>query len=313
MNICCKQQVIPMQPIIKTFKGKKFYQRNRKKTPNVIVFDLDETLGSYSDLYILWNYLQYIIEFNDLLDLFPEFSRYKIIHILEYIYQQKLAGKCENIFIYTNNQCSYDFVELISNYYSYKLGIENGELFDQIIRSFKVGGRTVEVARTTQQKTYTDFIRCTLLPPTTQIFFIDNSYFPDMEAKRIYYIQPQSYHHHLSKEEIIRRLDKRLISNLVLKNIYYDLTTFTKSNIEKHINYIEMKKNVDMFVAKKIMYHIKEFFHITRPRKDTKKNWHLSAKYTRKISQPHTHKPSKLNVHSPSFFEISNNHQILFE
>ena len=314
MNICCnKTKVIPMKPVIKTYKGKNFYQRNRKKTPNVIVFDLDETLGSYSDLYILWDYLQNIIEFNDLLDLFPEFSRYKIIHILDYIYQQKMSGKCENIYIYTNNQCSYDFVELISKYYSYKLGIEKGELFDQIIRSFKIGNRIIEVARTTQQKTYNDFIRCTLLPPKTQIFFIDNSYFPDMEYKRIYYIQPLSYHHHLSKEEIISRLDKRVISRPILNNIYDELTTFSDSTISKHVNYIEIKKKMDVFVAKKIMYHIKDFFHITRLQKNTRKNLQLSAKYTRKISHSHNHTPSKLNVHSPSFFEISNSHQILSE
>ena len=58
--------------------------------PKVIVFDLDETLGSFAHLEILWNtlllYNQNNILFNDLLDLYPEFIRYGIINILEYVY-----------------------------------------------------------------------------------------------------------------------------------------------------------------------------------------------------------------------------------
>ncbi len=283
--------------IIKVYKGGNFDTHIRKKMPNVIVFDLDETLGSYSDLYILWKHLQTYTSFNELLELFPEFARYKMVSILEYIYKKKINGKCEKIFIYTNNQCSYDFVDLISNYFCHKLGIDNGELFDQIIRAFKVGDKYIEILRTTQQKTYTDFIRCTLLPPNTQIFFVDNSYFPEMESKRIYYIQPLSYHHHLSKEVIINRLmiwnsqiffrsPFSLLSNVERANIsliYEELTTFPQTFLNKNNDYIEMKKRMDMFVAKKIMYYIKEFFHLTRLAKNTKKRAQLSSKYTRKF------------------------------
>lgn len=270
------------QKHISIFKGNNFTRNNKKKRPTVIVFDLDETLGSYSDLNIIWEYFKYNISFNTLLDLFPEFSRYGIFSILEFTYQKKINGQCDKLFIYTNNKCSYEFVELISKYFSYKLGITDGELFDQIIRSFKVNGKIVEVFRTTQNKTHDDFIRCTLIPPKTQICFIDNSYFNEMENKRVYYIQPMSYHHGIFKEEIIKRLTY-FANKPILDKLYDNLYAFPQDIFEKNKGYFETKKNIHKIVAQKIMYHIKDFFYLTRPRKKTKKLFYLSSRYTQKV------------------------------
>ena len=270
------------QKHISIFKGNNFTRNNKKKRPTVIVFDLDETLGSYSDLNVIWEYFKYNISFNTLLDLFPEFSRYGIFSILEFTYQKKINGQCDKLFIYTNNKCSYEFVELISKYFSYKLGITDGELFDQIIRSFKVNGKIVEVFRTTQNKTHDDFIRCTLIPPKTQICFIDNSYFNEMENKRVYYIQPMSYHHGIFKEEIIKRLT-HFANKPILDKLYDNLYAFPQDIFEKNKGYFETKKNIHKIVAQKIMYHIKDFFYLTRPRKKTKKLFYLSSRYTQKV------------------------------
>ena len=270
------------QKHISIFKGNNFTRNNKKKRPTVIVFDLDETLGSYSDLNVIWEYFKYNISFNTLLDLFPEFSRYGIFSILEFTYQKKINGQCDKLFIYTNNKCSYEFVELISKYFSYKLGITDGELFDQIIRSFKVNGKIVEVFRTTQNKTHDDFIRCTLIPPKTQICFIDNSYFNEMENKRVYYIQPMSYHHGIFKEEIIKRLT-HFANKPILDKLYDNLYAFPQDIFEKNKGYFETKKNIHKIVAQKIMYHIKDFFYLTRPRRKTKKLFYLSSRYTQKV------------------------------
>lgn len=270
------------QKHISIFKGNNFTRNNKKKRPTVIVFDLDETLGSYSDLNVIWEYFKYNISFNTLLDLFPEFSRYGIFSILEFTYQKKINGQCDKLFIYTNNKCSYEFVELISKYFSYKLGITDGELFDQIIRSFKVNGKIVEVFRTTQNKTHDDFIRCTLIPPKTQICFIDNSYFNEMENKRVYYIQPMSYHHGIFKEEIIKRLTY-FANKPILDKLYENLYAFPQDIFEKNKGYFETKKNIHKIVAQKIMYHIKDFFYLTRPRRKTKKLFYLSSRYTQKV------------------------------
>jgi len=270
------------QKHVSIFKGKIFTENHKKKRPTVIVFDLDETLGSYSDLKIMWDYFKYNISFNSLLDLFPEFSRCGIFSILDFTYQKKLKGQCDKLFIYTNNQCSYEFVELISKYFSYKLGITDGELFDQIIRAFKVNGQIIEVFRTTQNKTHNDFIRCTLLPPKTQICFIDNSYFNEMENKRVYYIQPMSYHHGIHKEEIIKRLT-HFANKSILDKLYDDLYAFPQDIFEKNRAYFETKQKINKMVSKKIMYHIKDFFYLTQPRRKTKKMLYISSRYSRKV------------------------------
>ena len=41
--------------LIQIYKGKHYYKSNLKHCPKVIAFDLDETLGSFVDLDILWN------------------------------------------------------------------------------------------------------------------------------------------------------------------------------------------------------------------------------------------------------------------
>jgi len=84
----------------------------KPKNKKVIVFDLDETLGSFGELGSFCNALdEYYGDkqisynmFNDLLDLYPEFIRPQIINILKYILQKKKEDKCKYIMIYTNNQ-----------------------------------------------------------------------------------------------------------------------------------------------------------------------------------------------------------------
>lgn len=266
---------------IKIYKGNIFSSPSNKKLPNVIVFDLDETLGSFTDLDILHRNLSKYISFNDLLDRFPEFLRYGIFPILKYIHNEKIKNKCNNVFIYTNNQSQNDIVGLISSYFSNKLRTDN--FFNKIIRSFKIGDRNIEIGRTTQNKTHDDFIRCTLLPKKTQICFIDNSYFPEMEKSRVYYIQPLSYHHHLSKEEIMSRLEGISLSSQERDRIYDRLVTFPEATMKNHRDYLEIKKNMDKMVAKKMMYHIRDFFFLTHRRAKTRKRMNLFQRLTRKL------------------------------
>jgi hypothetical protein len=166
---------------------------------------------------------------------------------------------------------------MICNYFNYKLNIhENTPLFDRLILAFKINDIPVELARTTHDKTHSDFIRCTLLPKTTQICFIDNSYFPNMKNERVYYIQPRLYQHNLSFDEIIQRIIK--------SNLGINITEFIKLiNLNNH-NAIEKKqnRNYDIYVAQKIMYHIKDFFYLTKRKIRTKKIKLNIGKFTRK-------------------------------
>ncbi|MEI8059128.1 MAG: hypothetical protein WCG67_03130, partial [Ferruginibacter sp.] len=71
----------------------------------IVVFDLDETLGYFTEYGIFWDCLKSYIEsknkgiilnqddFNNILDLYTEFLRPNIINILTYL-KTKKADKC---------------------------------------------------------------------------------------------------------------------------------------------------------------------------------------------------------------------------
>jgi len=263
------------------YKGKHFRKKRIKTNSKVIAFDLDETLGCFTDLEILWTSLQHFTKkyvpanFNDLLDLYPEFLRYGIMHILEFLSNKKSNGQCYNIYIYTNNQCNQAWIDNISNYFTFKLNLKEN-LFDKIIRAFKIGNRRIEPNRTSHSKNYSDFIKCTLLSEKTEICFIDNTEFNEMKKERVYYIQPYSYKHHLSTQEIIQRFINSNISTKLVGNdkkmLHQSIADyFIKRNHITAGNPNVSDLETDIIVSQKIMYHLKEFFYLTTKRKRTQK------------------------------------------
>jgi hypothetical protein len=135
----------------------------------------------------------------------------------------------------------------------------------------------MEPMRTTHNKTYSDFIRCSLLPKSAEICFIDNTYYQKMLNDRVYYIQPRSYYHMLSKEVILDRLVKKW------KTPELDFS-FIRDRLSKYSisSRIYSKQSVDIMVSQKIMYHLKEFFLLSTKGKKTKKMLIRLGRFTRK-------------------------------
>jgi hypothetical protein len=269
---------------IQIYKGVNFYKPKNaiKKTHNkVIVFDLDETLGSFVDLEILWNsrlFEQSQSNFNVLLDLYPEFLRSGILSILDFLHYKKNMGHCYKIYIYTNNKSHKEWTYNIVRYLEHKRRAIG--LFDQVICAFKINDVVIEPKRTTHEKTYSDFIKCSVLPSSSEICFIDDKYFTRMEHDKVYYIQPRSYHHSLSAREIISRFKN---SGLVVPwhdiDFMHDSLNSAKS---KSIADIEF----DMDVSKKLMYHLQNFFLLTTTRNKTQKmRVTRIGRYTRRRSR----------------------------
>jgi len=271
------------------FKGKYLSNNSAyKKNPVVIALDLDETLGSFNDLEILWRTItsfqkNILIDFNKLLDLYPEFLRYGILFILDFIYNKKKKGICDKLYIYTNNQCSREWCIMISKYFEYKLKTDT-VLFDKVICAFKINNQIVEFGRTSNTKKYNDFINCTLLPKKTKICFIDNTYFYEMSHDRVYYIQPISYVHNLSNNIIIDRfLNSPLCNEIIDKNKKYVLADLLYIQFSRVNNRFIIENNaIDIYVSQKIMYHIKEFFHLINKKNRTKKIKYQIGRFTRK-------------------------------
>ena len=175
-------------------------------TQKIVVFDLDETLGYFSQFGIFWNVLKRYIHskpllsekvkidqtlFNNILDLYPEYLRPNIINILTYLKKRKIQNHCSKLMIYTNNQGPNEWASYLQGYFEYKMGGYN--LFDQIIRAYKVGNERVEFYRTSHDKSHEDLVNCTKIPDTTQICFLDDVFHPKMENPNVYYINVKPY------------------------------------------------------------------------------------------------------------------------
>jgi hypothetical protein len=272
------------QDKVKLYNGK--FRRTTKTSGcnKVFAFDIDETLGCFSDLVALWYVFPVSartqINFNALLDIYPEFLRYGILTILEYLYHKKKQGLCSKLYLYTNNRFSPEIPTYIAKYFDYKMGIytdmENmtkTHLFDHVICAFKVGNRVIEPCRTSHRKLYSDFIRCTLLPRTTEICFVDDLYHPGMNHSKIYYIQPKEYKHSLDTQEFIDR------ACLFMPEIYKrDQLEQVYSNYQK--NWVNNELNIQ--VSKKMMYHIKEFFYLSSIISKTRKSKPKGGRGTRR-------------------------------
>ena len=245
-------------------------------TPNKhFIFDMDETLGSFGDLYILWKGLIHLKKdgllefdesqstFNSIMDVYPEFLRHGILTILEFLYYKKVAGKCGSVYVYTNNQCTPPWVNFITNYLEHSRKLTG--LFEPPICAFKINNCAIDPRRTTHEKTYEEFIRCSLLPRNAELCFLDNAFFPRMNAEQVFYIQPKSYHHSLSADEITARFHNLgIIDPSRIKMVEWFYQSRRQKTMEEH--------EVDIAVSKKLMYLIKEFFSITSKKPNTRKN-----------------------------------------
>jgi len=295
-DIISKEHTFHKKPYLKIHRSKYFDGSFRPpKRFRAIVFDLDETLGAFQDFYLLWIGLQefqkhhFPFAFNELLDLYPEFVRTGIEDILRYVYHKKNQKLCKGVYLYTNNQNSVNWVQLLSRYFQYKIGSDS-EFFDKIIYAFKINDKRVELGRTNRTKCHSDFINCTMLPHTTEICFIDNTMFSEMKHTYVYYIQPSSYNHTLSTGTIIQRfVNSKFISSWdkVQQKKLSDFLYFFFSHNQNSLPSINSPNKLewDTLVAKKIMYHMKEFFLIQKMNGLTKKNKHKKkwiTKFTRK-------------------------------
>ena len=238
----------------------------------IVVFDLDETLGYFVEYGIFWDCLnKYLLkknyqltqeDFNEILDLFPEFLRPSIINILNYLKNKKHSKCCHKMMIYTNNQGPKIWAQQIISYFESKI---NYKLIDQIIAAFKINGEKIEISRTSHDKSHNDLIKCTQIPLNAEICFLDDSYHPEMIHKNVYYINIKPYLHDLNFNDMISRfinseLGKKLIQTEENQTFINSMTQeFKKYNFSYVVKNID-ENNIDKILSKKILTHLQEFF-----------------------------------------------------
>jgi hypothetical protein len=237
----------------------------------IVVFDLDETLGYFTQYGIFWDSLANYLkiknknqltqsDFDDILELFPEFLRPNIINILTYLKSKKKSNCCHKMMIYTNNTGPREWARHIISYFERKI---NFKLVDQIIAAFKINGKRVEICRTTQNKTHKDLIKCTKIPADAEICFMDDYFYPEMANDNIYYINIKPYYHDLKFEEILDRFKKSDIGKKIVDNdsdfndlMMEHINLFKYMVVEKD----EKEYEVDKVLGKHIVSHLQAFF-----------------------------------------------------
>jgi len=247
------------------------------KPEKIVVFDVDETLGYFTQLGIFWDALNVYYKnqgdddnilksqqthqdlFNTLLDIYPEFLRVNILAILNYLKRKKEKKKCKHIMIYTNNHGSKDWINLVINYFHEKI---NYILFDRVIRAFKIHGKIIEMCRTTNDKTTGDLFNCTKIPDNSQICFLDDVYYSNMVDENVYYIKLKPYTYNLPFQQMIQRFITCKYGKKIKDEHFF--TDFMKSFIDRYnLGYIKKNEKdyeLDKIVSKKIMIHLQTFF-----------------------------------------------------
>ena len=225
----------------------------------IIVFDLDETLGFFSQFGTFWELLlQQKIklthrDFSQLLDLYPEYLRPNIISILNFLKHKKMSQCCNKIYLYTNNQGPLSWANDIILYLEDKI---THNLFDKIIPAYKIGNKIVEPLRTSHEKSYNDLIRCINCQTEHKICFVDDVQHAKMVHDSVYYINVKPYIHMLSSEEIVRRFvnsGHRVLEHVDKNRLFSELKKY--SYFEKDANeYI-----IDSILSKQIMIHLQDF------------------------------------------------------
>lgn len=256
----------------------------------IVVFDLDETLGYFTQFGILWDSINHILktrhmsqtEFNHVLDLFPEVLRPNIVPILNYLKSKKRTRCCHKMLIYTNNTGPREWANLIIGYFEDKVRFK---LVDQLISAFKINGRQVEICRTTHQKTHGDLIKCTKIPPDAEICFMDDSFHPEMAKDNVYYINVKPYYHDLPFEEMDERLMGSRIGRQLLAETDLTEVEFLDA-LHAHqamYHYLAREKDpkeyeVDKVLGKHIISHLQLFFSRSSRNKTIKNRGHKRAR-----------------------------------
>jgi|LauGreDrversion4_2_1035121.scaffolds.fasta_scaffold114350_4 hypothetical protein len=242
----------------------------------VVVFDIDETLGNFSQLSIFGHVLEDYYNkpnityqyFNDLVDLYPEIIRPSMVRILEYIRKKKNAGVCNKVMIYTNNMGPAKWLSCIRQYFETKLRLQGNTttnsgdggggggggglaivppLFDHTIKpktedvDTQTQQQQMYPERTTNDKTVNDFIRCGRLPRDIEICFLDDLQHPKMVDDRVYYIKLQPYHSYIPFEMfVVRFLNSALYREVFDKFTVTSTISITSPTAKKQILSIEI-------------------------------------------------------------------------
>ena len=257
----------------------------------VIAWDLDETLGCFVELGMLWDTLSKFSshkltdnDFFKLLDAYPMFIRPDIMKVLKLLKRQKKTNKRLMVVLFTNNQGPESWAQLIVKYFDHKLRYK---LFDTVIPAYKVDGKQVAKCRTSHEKKYSDLLDCLELPKETPVCFIDDQQHNQMMKDDVDYILIKPYESSLPFNKLLETLTKSGLAKQF--DVDSEATTQKmKEFLEEYSLDVNIKSkrdlDIDKIVTKRLYNHIQEYLkqHLKKHNK-TRRNKTRSFKKTFKI------------------------------
>lgn len=264
-------------------------KRNVFTVRKIAVFDMDETLGVFSEFGEFIHILTSILNakrghsdgnsdssgsednefespgtalinkyFTQIMDLYPELLRPKILDVMRFLSRMKRVKRCSNVMIYTNNTGPISWTNNIKNFFNAKARYE---VFDKVIGAFRrPNGEIVEVKRTTHDKTYADLVRCTNMLGKFEVFFIDDRKHPGMHAENVYVIRVKPYSRHIPMQQFITRFkNSRIFHSLNFKTEDFD-TYLARATNERGRQYTDEEREVDDMIGTTILEKLREFF-----------------------------------------------------
>lgn len=238
----------------------------------IVVFDFDETLGSFSQLYLLWISIIKILNIGNnekkiilfqLLDLFPDFFRPSIIDILKYVLINKKNNNCKEVIIYTNNNGPVEWCNYIIEYLNKKTN-KKRNVIDKIIKAFIVDGKTREILRTSSDKSMKDLIKHTKYSKNLKICFIDDQEHKNMINDNVYYINVLPYNFNMSFKIMAEIYYENILNDTIISK-----SDFVSKVLNLNSNYVSKIKenddvlNIQPIISKQILTYLDNFFNKT--------------------------------------------------
>jgi hypothetical protein len=186
----------------------------------IIVFDLDETIGDFSQIIHIMNVKQKNTkkEVHELFDLFPCVFRTNLFEVFHYIARLKRERRIHSVLLYTNNACEL-FIDYVLSYIHDKL---NYTLFDVTIsynQTQKKNKNLVDLLHYSKLNPYVNYKIC----------FIDDTEYDEM--KSCYYIHCERYTYDYSTQ--IKKLGIDLERNKKIKISQSVYALITKEMLHK--------------------------------------------------------------------------------
>ena len=234
-----------------------------------IVFDLDETLGTFPQLSILCDTIEDTFKvtltqkaFNELCDTYIHLFRPNLLIILRTIIKYKQHNPNIKVVIYTNNNGPKSWTMKIKTYIEMKLRYK---IFDHIICGYKdYYGNRVEMCRTSFNKLPQDLIRCVNGDNNSEYLFFDDQSHSNMIHKNITYIRSKPYNYYYLPDDVINKFLTTNVSRFLIRSNNSLMLFRNKYASYRYTTNIPRRDeiNIDIAITKQMISHINKFLRI---------------------------------------------------